>query len=168
MAKPGEPPRNRMRWLVMLAGVFVAIGSIASSAPDKVSARGKHETPPSPQALHAGHETTDVDVRGTTGILAAIAATTALVIGIVFLMIWRFDVSRHQAWSHLTPLETAKVEPPPPRLQINPLADLERHVAQQHHLLDTYGWTSPDHSTARIPIKRAMALTVGSSLDAPP
>ncbi|PPQ40876.1 hypothetical protein CCS01_00050 [Rhodopila globiformis] len=96
------------------------------------------------------------------------AATTAIVVGIVFWMTWRFDISRHETMSRLTPAETARVVPPAPHLQRNPFADLARVQSRETRLLTSYGWISADHSLARIPIDRAMALSVGKSLDASP
>ena len=125
-------------------------------------------TPPSLQALESGFEVKDIDERSVVYILGAIAATTALVIGIVAVMIWRFDIARTQSFAGLSPQQTAQSVPPAPHLQINPFADLAQQQVRESRLLHSYGWTSADHSTARIPIDRAMALTAGQSLDAPP
>jgi hypothetical protein len=157
-----------LRRLVALSAAAIGIGALLRAYLPAVTARGKSSIPPSGEAVMSGYETTDIDVRGTTFILAGIAATTALVIGIVFILVWRFDVARHAAWSHLTPQQTARLVPPAPHLQLHPFADLARVRIREDRLLHSYGWTSADHSTARIPIDRAMALTVGKSLDASP
>ena len=91
-----------LRRLVALSAAAIGIGALLRAYLPAVTARGKSSIPPSGQAVMSGYETTDIDVRGTTFILAGIAATTALVIGIVSIMVWRFDVARHAAWSHLT------------------------------------------------------------------
>ncbi len=133
-----------------------------------ISARGAHGTEPSTAALECGHETTDINVRTTVYILAGMAAVTALVIGVVFVMVWRSDASRHAAWSGLTNEQTAVSVPPTPRLQSHPFIDLAQQKARQQRLLHSYGWINADHTTARIPIDRAMALSVGKALDAWP
>lgn len=132
------------------------------------SATGKPETPPSKASLEAGHEVTDVSERGIVYILAGLAATTALVIGIVFIMIWQFNMDRTHAFASVTQAQKSQPVPPAPHLQISPFADLARYRGRQERILHSYGWTSADHSTARIPISRAMALTIGKSLDGSP
>jgi hypothetical protein len=129
------------------------------------------DTTPGPAAAHdagPGYEPRDINARGTAFVLAGIAGTTVLAITIVFVMIWRFDVSRQAAWSQLTPEQTAQPVPPAPNLQVDPFADLAKLRAREAQRLDSYGWTSADHSTARIPIDRAMVQSIGKSLDAPP
>ena len=167
-AMAGRRRRLTLPRLLTLLAAVVGIGAWLRAHPPVVTARGKPTTPASAQAVTSGYETTDIDVRGTTFILGAIAATTVLVVGMVFAMVWRFDVARHGSWSHLIPQQTARLMPPAPHLQINPLDDWQRVRAREDRLLHGYGWTSADHSTAHIPIERAMALTVGQSLDAPP
>ncbi len=56
--------------------------------------------------------------------------------------------------------------PPPPNLQPNPYADLDRERAANRAALDGYGYLDPGRTRARIPLDRAMQLTVGRSLDA--
>lgn len=168
-----EQKRGLRKWGTIWR--LVALGSLAMGAlalirrmPVPVTAVGRPRTPPSPQALESGFEIKDIDERTVVYILGTIAATTALVIGIVSVMIWRFDIARTQSFAALSPQQTAQRVPPSPHLQINPFADLAQQQARESRLLHSYGWTSADHSTARIPIDRAMALTVGQSLDAAP
>ena len=170
MVKPRyRTGRRRIIWRVLaVGGLAVGAFSLFRQAPASVSAVGKPRTPPSQQALESGFEVKDIDERTVVYILGAIAGVTALVIGIVAVMIWRFDIARTQSFADLSQEQTARIEPPSPHLQINPFADLAQQQARESRLLHSYGWTSADHSTARIPIDRAMALTVGKSLDAPP
>jgi hypothetical protein len=161
--------RWRVVWRVLaLGGLAVGAFSLLRQVPAPVSALGKPRTPPSPAALGAGFEVKDINERTVVYILGTIVATTALVIGIVTVMIWRFDVTRTQSFAGLSQEQTAQGVPPAPHLQINPFADLAQQHIRESRLLHGYGWTSADHTTARIPIDRAMALTVGQSLDAPP
>ncbi len=51
-------------------------------------------------------------------------------------------------------------EPPGPRLQADPPADLEALRAKEDRLLGGWGWTDESAGLARIPIERAMELLV--------
>lgn len=159
----------RIIWrLLALGGLVAGAFSLFRQLPEPVSAVGKPGTPPSPEALESGFEVGDINERTVVYILGAIAGTTALVISVVAVMIWRFDIARTQSFVGLSQQQTAQSVPPSPHLQVNPFADLAQQQARESRLLHSYGWTSVDHGTARIPIDRAMALTVGKSLDAPP
>jgi hypothetical protein len=165
-----DKPRRviTLRRLAILAGVAAVAGAVMHASPLAGSARGKPSAEPGPQATEAGYEPRDISVPGAMAALGVMGITTAVVIAVVFAMVWHFDATRHRIWSRLTPEQTARVVPPPPHLQIAPFDDLAKLRAQQDNLLHSYAWTSADHSTARIPIERAMALAVGKSLDAPP
>jgi hypothetical protein len=161
--------RRRRIWrLVVAAGLIIGIGSMIRTAPPRPQALGEPGTPASAKSLASGFEITDIGSRSVSFILAIMAATTAVVIGIVFAMVWRFDVHRNEVVSVLTSEQTAQITPPAPQLQQDPFADLARNQSREARLLRSYGWITADHSLARIPIDRAMALSVGKSLDAPP
>jgi uncharacterized protein HemX len=132
------------------------------------TAHGNPKTPPSGEALAVGFEPRDINARGAAMVLATIAVVTAVVIGIVFIMVWRFDIARRQSSLALTPQQTEQSVPPEPHLQVDPFVDLLRQRDRENRLLNSYGWTNADHSLARIPLARAMALSVGKSLDASP
>lgn len=57
---------------------------------------------------------------------------------------------------------TARPVPPSPRLQPAPVAELDAALAQQRARLHGYAWQDRQHTTARIPIERAMALLAGA------
>ena len=155
--------------LLTVGGLLVGVNALFSQKQEEeVKATGKPTTPPSRQALEAGYEEKDINVRATSWILFGIGCTVAVVVGISFLMVWRENVNNHAAWSRLSPQQTAVIVPPAPRVQRIPFADLASVRAREERLLHSYGWTSADHSTARIPIGRAMALVVGKSLDYSP
>lgn len=161
--------RWRVIWrLLALGGLVAGAFALFRQLPEPVSAAGKPGTPPSRHALESGFEVKDIDERTVVYILGAIAGTTALVIGVVAVMIWRFDITRIASFADLSLQQTAQIVPPSPHLQITPFADLAQLQVRERRLLHSYGWTSADHSTARIPIDRAIALTVGQSLDAAP
>ena len=49
-------------------------------------------------------------------------------------------------------------EPPPPRLQSAPAADLAVYRAREQAILESYAWVDRDAGIARIPIARAIEL----------
>jgi hypothetical protein len=55
-------------------------------------------------------------------------------------------------------LPDGQPQPPAPRLQVHPKADLDRLRAEEHDRLTTYGWADRERRVARIPIERAMQL----------
>ena len=62
--------------------------------------------------------------------------------------------------------QSARPIPPQPRLQPDPAVDIAAERALQRSRLDGYMWMDPEHTVARIPITRAMAL-VASGQGAP-
>lgn len=158
---------GRMFGLLAITSAAVGLLSIVRP-PGTVSARGHHRTPPSAKSLAEGYEVTDISARDVAMILASMAAVTALVIGIVLLMSWRFHVNRNATNATLTLQQTARTIPPAPHLQRNPFDELNRVHTRESRMLNTYGWIDADHTIARIPIQRAMTLSVGKSLDAAP
>jgi hypothetical protein len=63
------------------------------------------------------------------------------------------------------PSAHAAGQPPAPRLQIDPHADLARLRAAEAARLSSYGWMDRPSGVVRIPIERAMQLTAQRGLD---
>jgi hypothetical protein len=66
-----------------------------------------------------------------------------------------------------TATHTAGIAPPaapPPRLQVDPAADLLRLRSDEQKRLTGYGWADPDHHLVRLPIERAIELTAERGL----
>ncbi|MEK0083956.1 hypothetical protein [Benzoatithermus flavus] len=57
-----------------------------------------------------------------------------------------------------TPIETATIAPPPPRLQVSPASDLAAFRAHEEAELHRLGWVDRQAGRARIPIEDAMRL----------
>ena len=55
-------------------------------------------------------------------------------------------------------------QPPAPRLQIDPHADLAALRAPKHARLSSYGWIDRPSGIVRLPIERAMQLTAERGL----
>lgn len=169
MADHGRHGLFGMAWRILtVGGLVIGVGALFVKNEERISAIGRPTAPPSAESLKEGYEVKDINVRRTAYILAGMGAVTALVVGIVFVMVWRFNVNRQAAWSHLTPQQTAALVPPAPHVPVDPFAQLARVRAREERLLHSYGWISADHSMARIPIDRAMSLVAGKSLDITP
>jgi len=55
-------------------------------------------------------------------------------------------------------------EPPGPRLQVHPAADLAAFRARENEILDGYAWVDKEKGVARIPIDEAMRLVAERGL----
>ncbi len=93
---------------------------------------------------------------------------TALVILASVAMLWLFNIfEAREDREQVTPAPVARPaeqEPPEPRLQENPAADLAIVRAEETRILESYGWADQEHAIARIPIERAMDRIVEHGL----
>lgn len=107
-----------------------------------------------------GHERRDVSVR--TIVWWGIGITALCVLAVLgnWPLLRFFEAREARESPAASPLaaEYGVVEPPAPRLQVDPAADIARLRASEQAVLDTYGWIDPAQGTVRIPIDRAMAL----------
>lgn len=135
---------------------------------DEESGRGRAATPASPRARKAGHETRDLK-GGVLGKLVLLLGSVAacMVLAMIGLRIW-VTHSERAADPAFTRLQTAIVTPPEPHLQRDPLREIANLHARENGLLDTYAYLQPNRTRARIPIDRAIALTIGQPLAPPP
>jgi hypothetical protein len=132
------------------------------------TARGTPSFTPSAPSLAARYETKDLSARGLAIILATLATTAGALIGVAFGLVALFGHLDRARLPPLTAQQTARIVPPAPRLQTHPFADLARLREHEARLLNSYAWVDPRHQRARIPIRRAVQLAIGRSLDAPP
>ena len=63
-----------------------------------------------------------------------------------------------------TRVAVTEVAPPGPQLQADPVADMVAMRAEQTALLESYGWVDRETGVVRLPIDRAMAITLERSL----
>jgi hypothetical protein len=111
-------------------------------------------------AVQAGHEVDSVSrsVLWRTG--AAFVLIAAIGWAVIYL-IQPVMVARQEEQSPApNPLSKTygRVEPPSPRLQVDPALDIHEHRKAEETLLTTYGWVDQQAGVVRIPIDRAMAL----------
>ena len=123
---------------------------------------------PSQQNPGVGSEERDINARAVTrfGIaLAAIVIVSCFMLWFVFDQFAAREAARGSRPSSLIQQEGA-TQPPTPRLQANPPAELRQMHEDEDAVLTTYGWVDPQHGVVRIPISRAMDLAAERGLKA--
>jgi len=103
-------------------------------------------------------------VRAGVGILAIVVVFFALMWmlqGVLLRFEQNAQVPRHPLAETL-----ARTEPPLPRLQPNPRADLDALRAQEKAVLETYGWIDKGRGIVRIPIEQAIEILARRGLPA--
>lgn len=147
---------------------FAQIRALAGARYDEASGRGRPGMPASPVARDSGHETRDM--RG--GLMAKLflllgTVAVCMVFAMIGLRIW-VTTAQRDSQPPLTREQTALITPPGPHLQRDPLAEIANLQRREDEMLGGYAYLDADHTHARIPIDRAMALTVGQPLAPPP
>ena len=112
-----------------------------------------------------GYEVSDVNVGNTARAMAGLMVTALVVIGGMVWLRTFVAADQRQALPKLTAQQTSRLVPPPPNLQAAPYSDLDAERAAENRRLDGYAFLDASRQRARIPIDRAMALTVGRTLD---
>jgi len=143
----------------ILAGLTLRGSGILNGRPPRPPANTQRD-PNDP-----GHETRDVNVRNTALVMGGLGLTALAVIGTMIWLMHTVAASQRRALPALTPQQTARLAPPPPNLQANPYADIDRERAATEARIAGYGYRDEAHTRARIPLDRAMELTVGRSLE---
>lgn len=129
--------------------------------------RGGERDTPAPDA-ERGSETQDVRAGNTALAMAGLALSAMAAVATMAWMMSLFAAGQRGALPTLTPQQTARLVPPPPNLQPDPYADLDRERAAQAAGLSGYAYLDEGRTRARIPIERAMRLSVGRTLDPGP
>ena len=112
------------------------------------------------QNPHVTSEERDINARAVTrfGIaLAVIVTVSCFMLWFVFDQFSTRESARSARPSSLIQQQGA-TQPPAPRLQANPPAELKQVREDEDAVLNTYGWVDPQHGVVRIPISRAMDL----------
>jgi hypothetical protein len=129
----------------------------------------EHEVEYGPNPPGTTYEHSDIDpsigYRFALWLAVAMVASAALVYG----AFWYFrsnEVAR-DAQVQQFPLAAGVVkDPPTPRLQTQPFKDLYLLRQDEATRLETYGWVDKEGGIVRMPIERAMELTVERGLPA--
>ena len=114
------------------------------------------------------HETSDVNIRAVFTFGAALVAVALLIHFFVWLLFGYFSSREAVRARPEYPLRVGQAErqPPEPRLQTNPREDLRSLRDAEDAILGSYGWVDKNAGVVRIPIERAMQLTVEQGLPA--
>jgi hypothetical protein len=116
-----------------------------------------------------GYERRDTNWRLVLKLLAGLTLATA---AIVYLL-WVLFASLEQRSGNKPVLSAQRtpevpIIPPEPRLQLSPRKDMEEMRAQEDAILNSYGWVDRARGQVRIPIARAMELTLAEGLPVRP
>ena len=116
----------------------------------------------------ARHEESDVNINRVFAVAAGLAALTAVAGLIVWLLFVYLDRREAAGAAAARPVAEGQGlrQPPEPRLQTAPRADLRAFRTQEDQVLDTYQWADKSAGTVRIPISEAMKLVVQRGLPA--
>ena len=111
-----------------------------------------------------GHETSDVGVRPFVWVVVGLAV--AAVLGNLVLFGFYNTLSNRiiARQEQPGPMARATQLPPEPRLEISPERNWQATLAEHTQQLNSYGWVDQNAGTARIPIERAMQLTLERGL----
>ena len=171
----GDPMRARSRSLARSTGLVAAgLLGAAISVIRLFATSAQHEpgrAVPTPHA-HAPSPVPDPgrdQRRGDDREPPLVAARPVLftVIGfLAFVAVSLVGLRACYVWDVRSPVLTPPRPFAPPRLQTDPVSDLNRLKAQQRAQLTGYGWVDGDRGLARIPIERAMDLIAARGPDA--
>jgi hypothetical protein len=108
-----------------------------------------------------GHETQDANVRDIVLTLTFLAVGAAIVCVLVW-GIFRYLADHPLSIARPNPLAEPQRQqfPPSPRIEEHPAIELRELNADEDKILDTYGWTDKSAGVVRIPIDRAMDLSL--------
>jgi hypothetical protein len=111
-----------------------------------------------------GYEHSDVPVRPLGIFIGTLAGSLIVVTGIVAALFWLFE--DEAAENDPPPLPLAQENPvtPGPLLQVSPREDLDDMRRREREHLDSSAWLDRDGGVARIPIDRAIAISVERGL----
>jgi len=113
-----------------------------------------------------GYETRDLSVRASILFGAFLLLAALLVHLVVWVLYVRFGTEAASTDVRQYPLAQVgrPVLPPEPRLQVQPREDLKALRRQEDAILSSYGWVDRNAGVVRIPVDRAMQLTIERGL----
>jgi hypothetical protein len=126
--------------------------------------------PTPPPDTTAGHEERDLYLRPVA--YAALGLTVVVLVVFVSMQVLLNFYAGIQSRRSAAPSPLAGAygmkEPPAPRLQTHPLADLQALRARDQALLSAYDWVDRDAGVVRIPIERAIDVVAERGLPTRP
>jgi hypothetical protein len=110
---------------------------------------------------NVGHERRDLSPHVVIGM--AFGLVTTLILVLIAVHLFQSEL-RHEERGEET--RAPRIAVPPPRLQVNPAADLAELRESEEATLHSYGWIKRDAGVIHIPIERAIELTAERGLPA--
>ncbi|MBE7553545.1 MAG: hypothetical protein HS126_20945 [Anaerolineales bacterium] len=126
----------------------------------------EHKPQPIPEeSLKLGYEVRDINLRNLVWLTVILIVVVGAIVGLVGLMYGFLDVSTAARSAPPPPLlEEAQGLPPGPLLQRDPEQSMRRESNETDVLLNSYGWVDKEAGVVRIPIERAIELTLERGL----
>ena len=119
-----------------------------------------------PQHGNVGYEKRDANAKCLFGVVLFLAlsllATHFALLGVLRHLDKTPTSSDRWSGGKLPP--AASEQPPPPRLQVTPAAELKDFRAREERELATYGWVNKTAGIVRVPIERAMEMVLQRGL----
>lgn len=115
-------------------------------------------------AIEAGHETSDADIKPVLIFMIGLAALTGICLMLMALLFGYFAGPRVESDARTSPRLRQEQIPPEPRLQTNPARELQQIEATEQQKLNSPAWVDRDSGTVRVPIGRAMDLAIEKNL----
>ncbi len=120
-----------------------------------------------PQDLPPGYERSDAEARYLMIFAGGLVALVLVAMFAMYLVFAYLEKGFAQTDPAPSPLAAElPQDPPDPRLQVQPAADLQQIRANEQERLHSYGWVEPNAGVVRIPIDRAMELLLERGLPA--
>jgi len=113
------------------------------------------------------YEREDVNARSSFwfGVwILVVMVVVALLVRPLYHMLAEEEAGSQPPAAYLPRAERGELEPPGPRLQVHPEADLAAFRSQEDEILGGYGWVDKEKGVARIPIEEAMRLVAEQGL----
>jgi hypothetical protein len=106
-----------------------------------------------------GYETRDINTQFINVIVGLLVVLTLAGLGVSWFVIDFMNQRHLQNAPALSPLaNTLPDQPPEPRLQTRPAADIEKMRITERQILESYAWIDEKGGIVRIPVERAMDL----------
>jgi len=106
-----------------------------------------------------GYEQSDADLKFIFYVVVMLGVLTVVGLSVSWAVVEVKDIQRAKHPPEISPLVgTLPSEPPEPRLQKNPAADLRTYREAAEKPLHSYEWIDEKGGIVRIPIERAMDL----------
>jgi hypothetical protein len=107
---------------------------------------------------NGGHERSDAQARPIASSLLAIAVLVGVAMAAMGGLFAYWAEREAAADPGVSPIAEERVVPPEPRLQPNPMVELDEFLAEEDARLNGYGWIDEQNRIVYIPVEKAMAL----------